>query len=50
MNQEICNCHECTQVRYRMSFQYQIDSALNPISRVSDQKPDPESFVPKGEV
>lgn len=25
---EQCNCHECTQARYRTSFQYQVDQAL----------------------
>lgn len=25
---ERCECHDCTQVRYRMSFQSQLDRAL----------------------
>lgn len=29
-----CECHECTQARYRMSFQYQMDRAFNPITNV----------------
>lgn len=36
-----CNCHECTQARYRMSFRYQLDQALNPIQGVSQQLPAP---------
>jgi hypothetical protein len=24
-----CECHECTQARYKMSIQYQFDSAMN---------------------
>jgi len=28
LQHEQCNCHECTQARWKMSFQYQISSAL----------------------
>jgi hypothetical protein len=31
MSHPECNCHDCTQARYRMSFQYQLDKAMNPI-------------------
>lgn len=27
---ERCECHECTQARWKLSFQYQIESALHP--------------------
>lgn len=29
-NHKKCECHECTQARYRSSMQYQIDCALRP--------------------
>jgi len=28
MEHETCNCHDCTQVRYRMSLQYQLDQNI----------------------
>jgi len=27
MNKERCECHECTQIRYKTSFQYQLERA-----------------------
>ena len=24
-----CNCHDCTQARYRMSFRFQLDQAFD---------------------
>ena len=27
---ERCDCHECTQARYKMSVTYQLESVLNP--------------------
>jgi hypothetical protein len=29
---ERCDCHECTQARYKMSVTYQLESVLNPIA------------------
>ena len=30
-NQNACDCHMCTQARYRTSFQYQLDSAMGSV-------------------
>lgn len=35
-----CNCHDCTQARYRNSFQFQIDQAIRPA--------EPEAAVSEG--
>jgi hypothetical protein len=36
-----CNCHECTQARYRGSFQYQYDQALK--QTPAEPSPEPEA-------
>ena len=28
---ERCECHECTQARYRLSFEWQLDQAFRPM-------------------
>lgn len=38
-----CECHDCTQARYRTSFQYQLDQAMNPIRAVVSTEPIPSS-------
>jgi len=48
---ETCNCHECTQARWKISLQYQIDSALAPrgntsIDGVKDGIPYTEGIPP----
>jgi len=39
-----CECHECTQARYRMSFQYQVDPAF---LRPRHTKEDEAGYQPK---
>lgn len=43
-NTSQCECHECTQARYRMSFRYQLDQATNPIRTVAPTEPIPPSL------
>ena len=33
---KMCECHECTQARYRSSFQGQMDAAIRPAQISSD--------------
>jgi hypothetical protein len=43
-----CECHKCTQVRYRMSFQWQIDQAFMRPQMDPDSlaQPSPLRYVP----
>jgi hypothetical protein len=42
-----CDCHECTQARYRLSFQGQIDQAMTPRRNPDSlEQPSPLHFVP----
>jgi len=44
---EPCNCHECTQARWKMSFQYQLETALMPrMDPDSLVQPSPFRYVP----
>jgi hypothetical protein len=38
-NHESCECHECTQARYRTSFQWQLDELLRSSGEVITVKP-----------
>jgi len=46
-NVEQCECHDCTQARYRQSFRYQFDQAMNPIKHPTiAPKPEAPRDVP----